>query len=142
MDRVTAIGLMSGTSLDGIDIALINTDGSELGRLGPSGYRPYSDEERHTLRRAMAAAANPTARTERPVALVVAEALVTDAHAETVETFLAAHGLARSDVAVVGFHGQTVLHRPERNVTVQLGHGEALARQLGMTVAYDFRAAD
>ena len=57
MPRHTAIGLMSGTSYDGVDVALLNTDGEEIGRLGPTGYRPYSEQEREVLRRAIAAAA-------------------------------------------------------------------------------------
>ena len=56
MSRVTAIGLMSGTSYDGVDVALIETDGEEIGSLGPTGYRPYSDQERDLVRRAIAVA--------------------------------------------------------------------------------------
>ena len=63
-------------------------------------------------------------------------------HAEAVEAFLAANGMPPSAVAVVGFHGQTVLHRPDRGLTVQLGNGPALAARLGIPVVYDFRAAD
>ncbi len=63
-------------------------------------------------------------------------------HAEAVEAFLAANGMPPREVAVVGFHGQTVLHRPDRGLTVQLGDGPALAARLGIPVVYDFRAAD
>ena len=49
---------------------------------------------------------------------------MTDVHAEAVETFLAANGLPASEIDVIGFHGQTVLHRPERRLTVQLGDGD------------------
>ena len=63
-------------------------------------------------------------------------------HAEAVEAFLAANAMAPSAVGVVGFHGQTVLHRPDRGLTVQLGNGQALAARLGIPVVYDFRAAD
>jgi 1,6-anhydro-N-acetylmuramate kinase len=89
MSRVTAIGLMSGTSYDGVDVALIETDGEEIGRLGPTGYRPYSDQERDLLRRAIAVATNLGDRTERPKILAQVEELVTDMHAEAVEAFLA-----------------------------------------------------
>src|SRR6516162_5467312 len=140
MARATAIGLMSGTSYDGVDVALVDTDGEEIGRLGPTGYRPYSDRERDVVRRAIAVAANLTERTARPAVLVEAEELVTDMHAEAVEAFLAANGMAPSAVAVVGFHGQTVLHRPDRGLTIQLGNGAALAGRLGIPVVYDFRA--
>ena len=142
MSRVTAIGLMSGTSYDGVDVALIETDGEEIGALGPTGYRPYSDRERDLLRRAIAAATHLGNRTERPKILAQVEELVTDMHAEAVEAFLAANGMAASAVGVVGFHGQTVLHRPDRGLTVQLGNGQALAARLGIPVVYDFRAAD
>jgi anhydro-N-acetylmuramic acid kinase len=142
MSRLSALGLMSGTSLDGIDVALIETDGERVARFGPVGYRPYADRERDLLRRALAAATALSDRTARPGVLAEAEALVTQAHAEAVEDFLRRHSLARGDLAVVGFHGQTVLHRPERRLTVQIGDGAALARRIGVPVVYDLRAAD
>jgi 1,6-anhydro-N-acetylmuramate kinase len=126
MSRLTAVGLMSGTSYDGVDVALVDSDGEEV-ELGPTGYRPYSEQERDLIRRAIAAAVNLTVRTLRPKILVEAEELVTDMHAEAVEAFLAANGMPPSAVAVVGFHGQTVLHRPDRGLTIQLGNSAALA---------------
>ena len=142
MSRLCAIGLMSGTSYDGVDLALLNTDGENIGRVGPTGYRPYSEQERAVLRRAIAVASNLGDRAERPKVLAEAEELVTDMHAEAVEAFLAANGMPPSEITVIGFHGQTVLHRPERGLTVQLGHGQLLAARLGIPVVYDFRAAD
>ena len=142
MSYLSAIGLMSGTSYDGVDVALINTDGENIGRLGPTGYRAYSDAERAVLRRAIAAAGNLSDCHQRPEPLAEAEALLTVVHAEAVESYLAANGLSARDVAVVGFHGQTVLHQPDRHLTVQLGDGVALANRLGIPVVYDFRAAD
>jgi anhydro-N-acetylmuramic acid kinase len=142
MPALSAIGLMSGTSYDGVDVALINTNGEEIDRLGPTLYRPYGKEERALLRQAMASAANVADRAERPGPLADAESLVTHSHAEAVEAFLAANGMAASDIAVVGFHGQTVVHDPSRRLTVQLGNGKALAARLGIPVVYDFRAAD
>jgi anhydro-N-acetylmuramic acid kinase len=140
MASLTALGLMSGTSLDGIDVALIETDGERIARFGPVGYRAYAEGERDLLRRALAAATGLTERTARPGVLGEAEALVTQAHAEAVEDFLRTQRLDRG--AVVGFHGQTVLHRPERRLTVQIGDGAALARRLGLPVVFDLRAAD
>jgi anhydro-N-acetylmuramic acid kinase len=137
-----AIGLMSGTSQDGVDVALIETDGEVIARFGPTAYRTYSKNERALLRSATAAAANLTDRTARPAALAAAEAVVNAAHAEAVETFLAGNGIKPADVTVVGFHGQTVLHRPQQRLTVQLGDGAALAARLGIPVVYDFHAAD
>jgi anhydro-N-acetylmuramic acid kinase len=142
MSPLSAIGLMSGTSYDGVDVALLDTDGEDIGRLGPTGYRPYSEQERAVIRRAIAAAANLTDRAARPNILAEAEELVTDMHAEAVEAFLAANGMPPGEIAVVGFHGQTVLHRPDRGLTIQIGNGQALAQRLGIPVAYDFRAAD
>ena len=142
MSRLTAIGLMSGTSYDGVDVALVETDGGEIARLGPTGYRPYSEAERDLVRRAIAAAIGLTDRAARPKPLAEAEELVTDMHAEAVESFLAANGMPPGAVAIVGFHGQTVLHRPDRSLTIQLGNGKALAQRLGIPVVYDFRAAD
>jgi len=142
MSRISAIGLMSGTSYDGVDIALINTDGEEVGRVGPTGYRAYSEEERALLRRAIASAANLAARDDRPAFLAEAETLINNVHAEAVEIFLAANGMPASEIGIVGFHGQTVLHQPERSLTVQLGDGKVLAARLGIPVVYDFRAAD
>jgi anhydro-N-acetylmuramic acid kinase len=74
--------------------------------------------------------------------LAEADTFVTRVHAETVEIFLKTESIAKSDVAIVGFHGQTVSHRPAARLTVQIGNGEALAAQLRLPVAHDFRAAD
>ena len=142
MPTLTAIGLMSGTSYDGVDLALIETDGERIGRFGMTGYRPYSVPEREVVRHAIAAASNLSSDGERPRAVIEAEQLITDMHAEAVEAFLAASGLPQSSVAVVGFHGQTVLHRPDRKLSIQLGNGEALAARIGIPVVYNFRAAD
>ena len=70
---MTAIGLMSGTSLDGVDVALIKTDGRRVAALGPTGYRPYSEPERDLLRQALAEAVHLTARDARPGVLAEAE---------------------------------------------------------------------
>ena len=142
MTMLTAIGLMSGTSMDGVDVALIESDGERIGRLGPTGYRPYSREERVLLRTALVEAAGMTDRNTRTLVLAEAEAAITGAHVEAVEAFLAANRIERSEVAVVGFHGQTVLHKPEARLTVQIGDGAKLANKLALPVAYDFRAAD
>lgn len=137
-----AIGLMSGTSLDGVDVGLIETDGERLGAFGPTGYRAYSDIERDLLRRALADAVSVTGRDARPGALADAEQLVTRAHVEAIESFFQRNNLAPNDIDVVGFHGQTVLHRPEQKLTVQIGDGHALAKSLNIPVVFDLRAAD
>jgi anhydro-N-acetylmuramic acid kinase len=139
---VLAIGLMSGTSQDGVDVALVDTDGERIAQFGATACRPYTREERTLIRRATAAAANMTDRNARPDVVAAAEALINDAHSEAVESFLLANALAPGDLAAVGFHGQTLLHRPERGLTVQIGDGRRLAERLGIPVVYDFRAAD
>lgn len=142
MRALGAIGLMSGTSLDGVDVAFLATDGERIERFGPAGYRPYTEFEHALLRCALAAAASLTDRTARPGVLAEAEALITHAHAEAVERLFADHHLSARDVEVVGFPGQTVIHRPDQRLTVQIGDGRILARQLGIAVVQDFRAAD
>ncbi len=137
-----AIGLMSGTSLDGVDVALIETDGEGIASFGPVGYRAYSLAERATLREALDTAVHITDRNARPGIVADAEALVTRAHAEAVDEFISRNALRRDDVDIVGFHGQTVLHRPSEHLTVQIGDGAELARVLKLPVVSDFRAAD
>jgi anhydro-N-acetylmuramic acid kinase len=139
---MTAIGLMSGTSLDGVDTALIETDGKRVSALGPTGYRPYSDSERDLLRQALAEAVSLPQRDARPGILGAAERAVTLAHVEAVASFMAQHRIASGEVDIVGFHGQTVLHRPAQRMTVQIGDAAALARAIHIPVMHDFRAAD
>ena len=134
--------MMSGTSLDGVDIAMIETDGEAIAAFGPTDYRAYADHERELLLEALAAGKFLTGRAERPGILAEAEAFVTRVHAETVLAFLESTGIDPATIAVVGFHGQTVLHKPQTRLTVQIGDGAALAERLGLPVAYDFRARD
>ena len=137
-----AIGLMSGTSLDGIDVALIETDGETVTQFGPSATEPYQPAEREVLRRALAEGRTLSDRIARPGVLGEAERMVTALHAAAVERFLGANAIARETIDVVGFHGQTVLHRPQARLTVQIGDGDALAGALNIPVAFDFRADD
>ena len=139
---LTAIGLMSGTSLDGVDVAMIETDGKKVKAFGPSGYRPYNDHERGLLRQALTEAVHLPQRDARPGILAEAERAVTKAHAEAVAAFTAQHRITREEIDIVGFHGQTVLHRPEKKLTVQIGDGAALAKAIHIPVMHDFRAAD
>jgi anhydro-N-acetylmuramic acid kinase len=139
---LTALGLMSGTSLDGVDVALIETDGRRIQAFGPSGYRPYSDRERNLLRAALTAAVDLPRRDARPGILSEAERVVTLAHAEAVAAFTAQNRMKPEEIDIVGFHGQSVLHRPERRMTVQIGDASALAKAIHIPVMHDFRAAD
>ena len=142
MPLYRALGLMSGTSMDGVDVACLETDGASTLNFGATGFFPYSDADRALLRQALGEAASLSDRSERPGALAPAEAMVTTRHAEAVESFLRDSGLAAGSIDIVGFHGQTVLHRPKQKLSVQIGDGAALAARLGIDVAFDFRAAD
>ena len=142
MGALRAVGLMSGTSMDGIDIAVIETDGERIARFGPSALHLYRSGEEACLRRAIEDARTLQDRSARPGVLAEAERMVTALHASAVDVFLDANGIERASIDVVGFHGQTVLHRPAQKLTVQLGDGRALAAELGIPVVYDFRAAD
>ncbi len=137
-----AIGLMSGTSMDGIDVAALETDGEIIARFGPSATHFYKDSESKLLRDAIEAARTLDDRDSRPGLVAEAERMVTVLHAGAVKVFLDANRIDGKTIDVVGFHGQTLLHRPERKLTIQIGDGPALARELGIPVVYDFRAAD
>jgi anhydro-N-acetylmuramic acid kinase len=142
LEAIRAIGLMSGTSLDGVDAAIVETDGERILGFGPTSYRPYRDEERAVLRQALAEAVSLTDRVSRPGVIAEADALTTRTHAEVVERLLADKGISPGDINVVGFHGQTVIHRPHDKLTVQVGDGAALAKRLRIPVVHDFRQAD
>jgi anhydro-N-acetylmuramic acid kinase len=133
---------MSGTSLDGIDIALIKTDGEHMVTRGASRTYPYVPQQRAMLKGAMQDALAIKDRRERPGNLGEIEWSLTEWHALAVESFCKEFGLTAKDIDVIGFHGQTVIHRPERRLTVQLGDGELLARRLKTRIAYDMRADD
>lgn len=133
-----AIGLMSGTSMDGIDVALIETDGGDQVRPIGFYFLPYSPEMRARLRQAMAEALEMAQPLPSPFILEV-EQQQTRLHAAAVAALLEKHP---GPVDVIGFHGQTIAHRPERGWTWQIGDGALLAELTGTTVVYDFRSAD
>ncbi len=125
-----AIGLMSGTSLDGIDVAMIETDGRDRVIPGAALTLPYPQEFRGRLRSVLGC--------EGPVGTVEEE--LTRLHTEAVEHFLGEN--PKPEVELVGFHGHTILHRPAERRTWQIGDGALLARRLGLDVVADFRSAD
>ncbi|WP_374764001.1 anhydro-N-acetylmuramic acid kinase [Yunchengibacter salinarum] len=137
-----AIGLMSGTSMDGIDAALMHTDGVTVTRLGPSTTLAYPDSLRDRLRAAMENAASLVEPDKDSADVRVLERDLTDAHEAAVRQLLKNSGYAPTDIDVVGFHGQTLVHRPDRGWTWQIGDGGRLAGRLSMPVINDFRAAD
>lgn len=139
---LTSIGLMSGTSLDGIDVALVKTDGEKLVKRGPSATFSYEQKQQDVLRQALVDAVGITERNQRLGNLLSTEKLLTDWHSNAIRQFLEENHLKASDIDVIGFHGQTVIHKPNQKLTVQLGDGAALAKATGIDVVYDMRAAD
>jgi anhydro-N-acetylmuramic acid kinase len=142
MTLLRAIGLMSGTSMDGIDVAMIETDGQLTVRRGPAREYAYPPEFRGKITQALDGAKNLTNRNARPGILAAVECELTERHARAVKQFLLETGMDSQSIDVVGFHGQTVLHRPDQGLTVQIGDGQALADALGISVVYDLRAND
>ncbi|HYZ24112.1 MAG TPA: anhydro-N-acetylmuramic acid kinase [Rhodopila sp.] len=126
------IGLMSGTSLDGVDAAWLDTDGETISGFGPAVTIPYDPAIRAELRAILDLA--PTMAENDPRVQAVTDRL-TEYHARAVQS------LNRS-ADLVGFHGQTILHQPDRRRTWQIGDAAALARRLGVPVAYGFRLDD
>ncbi len=137
-----AIGLMSGTSLDGIDIALIETDGESRVRRMSGVSAPYPEAFRIKLRQAIGDAQRAGDRSQRPGCLGEVERELTERHADAVLRFIGNLALQPSAIDLIGFHGQTVLHRPEAGITLQLGDGALLAELTGIDVVHDMRAAD
>jgi anhydro-N-acetylmuramic acid kinase len=136
------IGLMSGTSLDGVDAALVQTDGEDFAVPGASLTIPYNKETRALLRASLEAARDVAEGGPVPQSIREAERHLTEAHAGTVKALLDKAGLAAEAVALIGFHGQTILHRPAQHWTWQIGDGALLARLTGIAVVNDFRSAD
>lgn len=124
--RLWALGAMSGTSLDGVDAAMVLTDGCEVFETGAQGYRPYTDAERAVLRGALGCWEGGQVGAAAPIVL--------EAHAALLSSF--------DNVDLVGFHGQTLAHDPGGRGTLQVGDGARLSERLGVAVVWDFRSAD
>jgi anhydro-N-acetylmuramic acid kinase len=154
---------MSGTSMDGIDVALIDTDGEDSVARRAALTVGYDEAFRSALRRAIADARQLADRNARPGCLAEVERELTERHAVAAEQFLTRHGLKSSDIDVMGFHGHTVLHETvqieliedrgfeepqpqprvrDMKVTLQIGDGGLLAKRTGIDVVYDLRAND
>lgn len=137
----TAIGLMSGTSMDGVDAAVLSSDGMTIHGLGSSLTRGYDRVERHLLREAVAMA-TPKARTQPPEAVIRAQDMITRVHAEVVHDLLQKNNIRSENIYVIGFHGHTVLHRPNAGWSWQIGDPALLAELTGIDVVSDFRGHD
>ncbi len=123
---VVALGAMSGTSLDGIDAAVVVTDGHTITSFGETAYRPYSTKEAATLRGALGQWPSD--------GLADVAELIETTHAQILAGF--------DDVDLIGFHGQTLAHDPANGRTHQCGDGQVLADVLQRQVIWDFRSAD
>jgi anhydro-N-acetylmuramic acid kinase len=140
------LGFMTGTSLDAVDMAVLETDGEAIQAFGPAGERKLSDVTRDLMLAATEAALRWPRRAPRPAIFAEAAQAGAEEHFAAAEEFLATHGLAWSDIELIGMHGQTVLHeRPKAGQpgrTVQLGNAQWLASRTGVPVAHDFRSDD
>ena len=141
------LGFMSGTSLDAVDMAVLDTDGETIFGFGPAGERKLSPQTRALVEAATADARAWPWDAPEPESFAPAAKAVAEEHLQAARAFMAGHGLKASDLALVGFHGQTVWHEPPSQTraegrTVQLGDAALLARGLGLPVAFDFRTAD
>jgi anhydro-N-acetylmuramic acid kinase len=137
-----ALGLMSGTSMDAIDVALLDTDGDRELKRGPTASYPYPAELKVRVRAALIEAKGLGERSARPGNLADVERELTELNADAVGRFLRANGLDTAQIDLIGYHGQTILHDAPRRLTVQLGDGGLLAQRTGVDVVYDLRAAD
>ncbi|MES2984953.1 MAG: anhydro-N-acetylmuramic acid kinase [Pseudomonadota bacterium] len=127
------IGLMSGTSADGVDAALLYTDGQAVVRAGASLFVPYDDGLRADILAAMRAPGDDTS--------AVAQAL-TQVHIDAVRALIEKSALPPGAIGLIGFHGQTIYHAPHEGVTLQIGDAARMAREIGIPVIADFRSAD
>jgi anhydro-N-acetylmuramic acid kinase len=123
-----AIGLMSGTSMDGIDVAALQTDGHSFVKVEGFKTYPYSAVFRKKLRAALGKSKAPALEKE-----------LTVLHAKAVKNFLKT---IKGDVDCIGFHGHTLKHEPVKKVTIQIGDGKLLEKLTGIPVIYDFRSDD
>ena len=141
------LGFMTGTSLDAVDMAIVETDGEAILALGPAGERKLDPATRASVEAAIEAARGWAWGAEAPAAFAVAAEAVAEAHRAAAAGFLAGEGMDAGEIDLVGVHGQTVLHEPPtpslaEGRTVQLIDAQRLADALGLPVAYDFRTAD
>ncbi|MFL5294743.1 MAG: anhydro-N-acetylmuramic acid kinase [Phenylobacterium sp.] len=140
------LGFMTGTSLDAVDMAVLETDGEQITAFGPAGERKLSDPTRDLMLAATREALAWPRGAPEPAVFAEAARAGAEEHVAAAEEFLKSNGLAWSDIDLIGMHGQTVLHeRPGEGGpgrTVQLGDARLLASRAGVPVAHDFRTTD
>jgi anhydro-N-acetylmuramic acid kinase len=140
------LGFMTGTSLDAVDMAVLETDGETISAFGPAGERKLTDATRDVMLEATKEALAWPRGAPEPAIFAEATRAGAEEHFAAAEEFLAANDLKWRDIDLIGMHGQTVVHeRPQDGRvgrTVQLGDAGLLAAKSGVPVAYDFRSAD
>ena len=141
------VGLMTGTVLDGqIDIAFLRTDGDSIAEFGVATMSPYPDDVRSVIAKAVSAAQDWNFGGDEPAIFAKAERALTQAQAQAVIETARVHDVSLQEISAIGFHGQTVLHRPpseaRRGKTRQLGDGAMMAEIIGRPVVFDFRSDD
>jgi anhydro-N-acetylmuramic acid kinase len=147
MQPIWTVGLMTGTVLDGnIDVAMLKTDGETVEAFGPYTLAPYPQSIRALLEVTLAEARRWNFAAADPAIFAEAEQALTRAQSAAVKTLVEREGMAMTDIGIVGFHGQSVLHRAPQpghiGATRQLGDGTLMHELLGVPIAYDFRSAD
>lgn len=140
----TVIGLMSGTSLDGIDAAILVTDGNSVTEFGPAISIPYDDKFRSRLKEAVARAPDLLGQRDgtEDRAILELELDLTEAHDRAIRAVLEEAEMGPGEIDLIGFHGQTLYHAPEAGLTWQLGDASQLAGMTGIDVVADFRSND
>jgi anhydro-N-acetylmuramic acid kinase len=142
MSLTRAIGLMSGTSMDGIDVAMIDTDGHNQIIFGSACEFTYSDEMKRRLSLCLLQAQSFENRNTRTDLVRHVENELTQLHAYAVSKFISDNAIDPKSIDVIGFHGQTLVHRPDLGLTIQIGDGQMLADMCQIPVIYDLRAND
>ncbi len=135
--RISAIGAISGTSMDGIDVSIVTTDGGDYVEPGPGQTYAYTQVLRDKL---LAFIGDPARAETEPLDDLEAE--VTSAHVAAVGAFMRDYGFSSATVALIGLHGQTVWHNPAKRFTRQLMRGDIAAARLGIDTVTRFRHAD
>jgi anhydro-N-acetylmuramic acid kinase len=130
-----AIGCMSGTAMDGIDIALIESDG--YGYIKPIGF--LSETHDPDFREKLRICLN---KTEVDSDVKLTEDDFTKRHVPLIQKLINKFNLLKKDIDIIGFHGQTIHHDPENKLTVQMGDGDLLAQETGIDVVHSIRHAD
>ena len=133
------MGFMSGTSLDGVDVAVVETDGERIEGFGPSAMIAFSAAERAALEKATRDALLWDGFGEQPLSFGLAGEVIEAAHLRAGHHVIERLGRLPD---LVGFHGQTLLHRPERKLSVQIGDPQVIADGLGVSVVAQMRQDD